>query len=50
MPKHENIYDIVKRNGRWSVDKKEGRNWIFSARFGTRKEALDYVASKGGVT
>jgi len=45
----ENIYDVMKRNGKWSVDKREGKIWVFVARFGTRKEALDYVASKGGV-
>jgi hypothetical protein len=42
-------YDVMKRNGKWSVDKKESKSWIFEARFDTRKEALAYVASKGGV-
>lgn len=42
------IYDVVKRNGGWSVDRRIGKNWAFEARFGTRKEALAYVASKRG--
>jgi len=49
MPNHENIYDVVKRSGRWSVDKRIGKSWVFVARFGTRKEALAYVTGKGGV-
>jgi hypothetical protein len=48
MSKHEELYDVMKRGAQWSVDKKEGKNWIFVARFGTKKEALAYVASKGG--
>jgi len=43
------LYDVMKRNGKWSVDKKEGGNWIFVARFDTKKAALAYVASKGGI-
>jgi len=42
------LYDIMKRNGKWSVDKKEGKSWIFVARFDTKKAALAYVASKAG--
>jgi len=48
MSKHEELYDVMKRGKQWSVDKKEGKSWIFVARFGTKKAALDYVADKGG--
>jgi hypothetical protein len=43
------LYDVMKRNGKWSVDKRIGKSWIFEARFGTKKEALAYVKARGGI-
>lgn len=38
-------FTIEKRNGKYSVDKKEGNHWFFNARFSTKKEAISYIES-----
>jgi len=43
------LYDVMKRGKQWSVDKKIGKSWVFEARFGKKKDALAYVADKGGI-
>ena len=39
-------FDIRKSGKHYSVDKKEGNNWFFVARFSKRKEAVEYIETR----